>query len=608
MKEKKKKIRTSVGGQAVIEGVMMMGKTSYCTAVRDPDGEIQIEKKRINRSKAVARASKIPFLRGVVNMIGSLKRGTHALMRSAEVYGSDDEEPGRVQKWFAEKLKMDLMKLISAVGVIFGVVLAIVFFMWLPRFLINDVIIKYLWKELNESNIWYYVFLGVFKLIIFLGYLGLIMIMKDIRTLYRYHGAEHKTINCFESGKELTPENVMGCSRIHDRCGTSFLFIVLIINIAVIGVVSWAADIGSIQNGALKMLANIGLELVLLPVIAGVSYEILKLFAKIPYPLGYVFKWPGILLQKVFTTREPEIEMVEVAIAAFNAAMEMDENPDMPESSFVTGGLLSEMLASTKKEFSEKGIDESDAEWIYSIVLDVNRSDLSAQRVIKPSETRELNKIIEERLTGRPLWYIIGDVDFYDCKIKVDERALIPRPETEILAQQAVNIIEEGDKVLDLCTGSGCLAIAIAKHCAGKKVQVTAADVSDAAIMLARENANLNSVDINFVESDLLSRVHGRFNLIVCNPPYVKTRDIAYLQREVKDYEPRIALDGGDDGLEFYRRLSQEVTRYITRGGMLMLEVGEGQASDVLKMFEKREYAMVVKDFQGVDRFLKIAF
>lgn len=608
MKEKKKKICTTVGGQAVMEGVMMMGKTSYCTAVRDPDGEIQIEKKRIKRSKSGARASKIPFVRGVVNLVGSFIRGMNALMRSAEVYGSDDEEPGRVQKWFAEKLKLDIMKAITIFGAVLGVVLAIVLFMWFPRFLINDVIIKYLWKELNESNIWYFVFLGAFKLIIFLAYLGLIMIMKDIRTLYRYHGAEHKTINCYESGKELTPENVMGCSRIHDRCGTSFLFIVVIINIAVIGVVTWALNVGVIESRILKMLANIGIELVLLPVIAGISYEILKLFAKIPYPVGYVFKWPGILLQKVFTTREPEIEMVEVAIAAFNAAMEMDENPDMPESYFVTGGLLSEMLLKTKKKFAENDIDESDAEWIYAIVLDIERSELSSQRVIKPAETRELNKIIEERLTGRPLWYIIGDVDFYDCKIKVDERALIPRPETELLAQQAVNIIEEGDRVLDLCTGSGCLAVAIAKHCANKKIQVTAADVSDAAIMLAKENANLNSVDINFVESDLLSRVHGRFNLIVCNPPYIKTREIAYLQREVKDFEPRIALDGGDDGLEFYRRLSQEVTRYITRGGMLMLEVGEGQASDVLKMFEKREYAMVVKDFQGVERILKIAF
>ena len=589
-----------------MEGVMMMGKTAYCTAVRDPDGNIQIEKKRINRSKHVARASKVPFVRGVVNMVGSLVRGTKALTRSAQVYGTDDEEPGRVEKWFAEKLKLDLMNVITVLGVVLGFALAVFIFMWLPRYLIT-VLDKYLWKGLRAS-VWEYVMLGVFKLVIFLAYLGLIMILKDIRRLYKYHGAEHKTINCYERGMELTKENVMSCSRIHDRCGTSFLFIVLIINIAVIGVVGWYLKLHSIQNGALRTLASIGVEIVLLPVIAGISYEVLKFLALFHGPVSKIFKSPGILLQKVFTTREPDEDMVEVAIAAFNAAMEMDADPQMRESSFVTGGLLSEMLADTKKKFAKNGIDASDAEWIYSIVLNVGRSELSRQRVIKPSETRQINEIIDKRLTGRPLWYIIGDVDFYDCNIKVDERALIPRPETEILAQQAVNTVEEGDKVLDMCTGSGCIAIAIAKHCRDKHVQVTAADVSDAAIMLAQENANYNSVDINFVQSDLFSRVHGRFNLIVCNPPYIKSMEIPTLQKEVRDYEPRIALDGGEDGLEFYRRLAKEVTRFIVRGGLLILEVGEGQAEEVLKLFDKREYAMVVKDFSGVDRILKIAF
>ena len=604
-KEKNKPVCASVGGQAVMEGVMMMGKTSYCTAVRDPDGNIQVEKKRIKRTKSGLRASKIPFVRGVVNLFGSLFRGIKALMRSSEVYGSSDEEPGRVEKWFAEKFKTDLMSVVSFIGVIVGFALAVALFMLLPRYLVY-LLNAYLWKTLSGSP-WEYVMLGVFKIIIFLAYLGLIMILKDIRRLYRYHGAEHKTINCYEKGLELTPENVMGCSRIHDRCGTSFLFIVIIINIILLGVVSWALRINTL-NDALQWLANIGVEIVLLPVIAGISYEVLKLLARFHGPISTVFKSPGMLLQKVFTTREPDEQMVEVAIAAFNAAMEMDADPEMKEELFVTGGLLPKLLEETKKTFAEHNIDESDAEWIYAITLGINRSELNQQRMVKPGETRKINEIVEKRLTGRPLWYIIGDVEFYDCTIKVDERALIPRPETEILAQHVVKSVEEGDKVLDLCTGSGCIAVSAAKHLKGKKVQITATDVSDAAIMLARENANYNSVDINFVQSDLFSRVHGRFNLIVCNPPYIKSAEIATLQSEVRDFEPRIALDGGEDGLEFYRRLAREVSRYITRGGLLMLEGGEGQAQDVLKLFDKREYAMVVKDFAGVDRFLKIAF
>lgn len=602
-REKKKgTICSSVGGQAVIEGVMMMGKSSYCTAVRDPGGEIQVERVRY---KPGGKATKIPFVRGVVNMFTSLVRGTKALMRSAKVYGEEEQEPGRVEKWFAEKYKIDLMQVVSLLSMIVGLVLAVVLFIWLPNFLVGA--IKGLAPSLN-GTVWEYLLLGVFKLAIFIGYLALVLLMKDMQRLYRYHGAEHKTINCYEKGLPLTVENVMGCSRIHDRCGTSFLFIVLIINVFIVGVVNWACGVHLIASRPLQVLAKLGIEIVLLPVIAGISYEILKLLARFHGKISAIFKAPGMLLQKTLTTREPDEQMVEVAIAAFNAAMEMDADPSIKETSFVTGGILSEMLRTTKQKFEKAGIDASDAEWIYSLVLDVKRSDLEKERIIIPSETRRINDIVEQRLTGRPLWYIIGDVDFYDCKIKVDERALIPRPETEILADNAVKIIEEGDKVLDMCTGSGCIAISIAKHCAAKHVQVTAADVSDAAIMLAKENAELNGVDINFVQSDLFSKIHGRFNLIVCNPPYIRSADIDGLQRGVRDYEPRVALDGGEDGLDFYRRLAKEVTRYIAKGGMLMLEVGEDQAQEVLKLFEKRDYAMIVKDLCGVDRFLKIAF
>ena len=602
-REKKKgTICSSIGGQAVIEGVMMMGKSSYCTAVRDPGGEIQVERVRY---KPGGKATKIPFVRGVVNMFTSLVRGTKALMRSAKVYGEEEQEPGRVEKWFAEKYKIDLMQVVSLLSMTVGLVLAVVLFIWLPNFLVGA--IKGLAPSLN-GTVWEYLLLGVFKIAIFIGYLALVLLMKDMQRLYRYHGAEHKTINCYEKGLPLTVENVMGCSRIHDRCGTSFLFIVLIINIFIVGVVNWACGVHLIASRPLQVLAKLGIEIVLLPVIAGVSYEILKLLARFHGKISAIFKAPGMLLQKTLTTREPDEQMVEVAIAAFNAAMEMDADPSIKETSFVTGGILSEMLRTTKQKFEKAGIDASDAEWIYSLVLDVKRSDLEKERIIIPSETRRINDIVEQRLTGRPLWYIIGDVDFYDCKIKVDERALIPRPETEILADNAVKIIEEGDKVLDMCTGSGCIAISIAKHCAAKHVQVTAADVSDAAIMLAKENAELNGVDINFVQSDLFSKIHGRFNLIVCNPPYIRSADIDGLQREVRDYEPRVALDGGEDGLDFYRRLAKEVTRYIAKGGMLMLEVGEDQAQEVLKLFEKRDYAMIVKDLCGVDRFLKIAF
>lgn len=607
-KKNKKKNCTYIGGQAVLEGVMMMGKTCAATAVRDPDGEIQIESKRLNRSVHAKRASKIPFVRGTVNLVSSLIRGTKTLLRSAAVYGDDEEGAGRIQKWLAEKLKVNLMDVISVISAILGIVLAIGIFIFLPRFLVG--LLNNFAPVINETHWSYYVLLGVIKLVIFIAYLALILLLKDIRRLYMYHGAEHKTINAYEHGVELTPEKVQECSRIHDRCGTSFLFIVLFINIVLISVATWAFYTYAffIENKILRFLMNLAIEIVLLPVIAGVSYEILRFLAKFDNKFVNFFKAPGKLIQKTLTTREPDLEMIEVAISAFNKVLEMDADENVPETEFVTGGILSKMLASTKKKFSAKGIDESDAEWIYSLALDIKRSELTSERMIVSSESKKISEIVEKRLTGRPLWYIIGDTEFYSCKIKVDERALIPRPETETLADVAVKSIEDGFKVLDLCTGSGCIAVSVAKKCAGRRVSVTASDLSDAAIMLAKENAQLNGVNVEFVQSDLFTNVRGRFNLIICNPPYIKTADIAGLQKEVREYEPRIALDGGEDGLEFYRRIAKTIRRYLARDGVLLLECGEGQTEEILKLFDKRDYAMVIKDLYGVERFLKIAF
>ncbi len=537
-------------------------------------------------------------------MVASLVRGTSCLMRSADVAG-EEEEAGRLEKWLARKFSLNLMQVVSTVAVCLGVVLAVALFIILPNLAVSG--LKSIFDGLN--GIWEYILLGVIKLAIFFVYLGVILVFKDVRRLYMYHGAEHKTITCYEKGLPLTVENVMGCSRMHARCGTSFLFLVVAINVLIISLVNWGVGIQNITDSLLlQFFAKLGIEIVLLPVIAGISYEVLKFVARFDGKISLIFKAPGFFIQKVFTTREPSEDMVEVAIAAFERAMAMDADESMEETEFVTGGILSKKLAATKQKFADKQIDESDAEWIYSLVLGIKRSELSEERIVSPAESKRIDAIVKERLTGRPLWYIIGDVDFCGCKIKVDERVLIPRPETEQLADIAVRTVEEGDKVLDMCTGSGCVAIALAKACKSKNISVTAADVSDAALMLARENANYNSAVIHFIQTDLFEKIRGRFNVIVCNPPYVRSDEIPGLAREVKDYEPRIALDGGADGLDFYRRLAKEVNRYIARGGMLILECGEGQATEIIRLFEKRDYAIVIKDFAGEDRFLKIAF
>lgn len=241
--------------------------------------------------------------------------------------------------------------------------------------------------------------------------------------------------------------------------------------------------------------------------------------------------------------------------------------------------------------------------------MDIPKSAINTEeKLLKIPQVKEILRIADERLTGRPLWYVMGDADFCGYKIKVDERVLIPRPETEELVMMAVAAAEEGQHVLDLCTGSGAIAIATYKELekAGRKVRMTAIDVSEKALELARENAELNEAEINFIQSDLFTRIRERFDLIVSNPPYIPSAEIETLQREVKDFEPRLALDGGADGLEIYRKIAADVSKHLTRGGTLLMEVGAGQAEEVVKLFKGNSYSMIIKDFNGVDRYVKI--
>lgn len=604
---KKKERLTYIGGQAVIQGVMMRGKRGMATAVRDDKGVIQMEAKRITPPEKRTKWSRVPFVRGVINFVTSFIAGMGALLRSSEVaMGDTQETPSKFERWLAERWKISVTGVLTTVSTVIGVALAVVLFMFLPQFL-ADLISGAAPAAVPADSIWYNLIEGGFRLLIFIGYVLLTFCMKSMRETYRYHGAEHKTISCYEYGLPLTVENVRGCTRVHDRCGTTFLFLVMVISIIVFALANYlTAGFLHTGIGALDFIIGLLLKLILLPVVAGVSYEVLKLLAMIQSPVVLPLKAPGLLLQ-MLTTREPTDDMIECAIAAFEKVLDMDADPESPEKTFATETKLSRLTAMMKKSFAEKGIDESDAEWILSLTLDIPRSKLSEERIITQAECRKVLDVFEERMTGRPLWYVFGDTDFYGYKIKVDERVLIPRPETEILVQQAVLALEDGDSMLDLCTGSGAIAVAVACEAAkDKTVSVTAADISEDALEVARENARINKANVTFVKSDLFSNVRGRFNLITANPPYVPCAEIGTLAREVRDFEPHIALDGGEDGLDFYRRIAEKIHRYLVHGGMLILECGENQAQEVLKIFSKCDYAMVVKDLEGKERIVKI--
>ena len=606
-KKEKKESRTYIGGQAVLEGVMMRGKTAYATAVRDPEGNIQVESRRLNASKGMKRVAKIPLVRGVVNFVSSLVTGSKILMRSAEVYG-DEGKPSKFEKWCEEKLHINLMSAISFIATILGVVLAVGLFIVLPMVLVNLLVRTGGW--LAPRSIGYNLLQGLFRLIIFILYIVAITAMKDIRRVFMYHGAEHKTITCFEKGMELTPENAKTCSRIHDRCGTTFLFLVMAISIVVFSVVNWVCDAyldifdyGTVVN----FLIEFAIKILFLPIVAGISYEVLKLLAKSQSKILLPVKAPGFALQKL-TTREPSEDMLEVAIAAFKKVYEMDADPSVPETDFTVSKSVQKYTEELKTLFAEKGIDESDAEWLVAMKTGVARSGLAeSDKMLVPSEVKELDALAGERMAGKPLWSVLGSASFYGYEIKTDARALIPRPETEMLAELAIKTAEDGNSVLDLCTGSGCIAVAVANETKkqGKSVKVTASDISADALALAAENVKANGAEVALVESDLLSGIRGKFDVIVCNPPYIKRGDLSSLQSEVRDYEPMSALDGGEDGLDFYRRLAKDAPKKLKKGGTLLMECGQGQAQEIVKLFKKFDYAMITRDLEGVERYIR---
>lgn len=590
-KKNKNKNKTYIGGQAVIEGVMMRGKNGVATAVRDKDGVIRLEAKRVKQSSATKTLSKIPVIRGAINFFVSLVSGTRILMRSAEVYGEEEGEPSKFEKWLSDKLKIDATNVALFFGVALGLIFSIGLFFVIPHLvgeLFNSLFgIKGIWRNLIE---------GAIRILIFVCYILLTSLIKDVRRTYMYHGAEHKTITCYEKGLALTVDNVRACRRVHDRCGTTFLFIVMIISILVFSL--FGAIFPMVNNGVLKLLC----KLALLPVVAGVSYEVLKLLAKTDSPVVYPLKAPGLALQRI-TTREPDDEMIEVAIAAFEKALKMDENPDEPECDFVCAEKVENVVNRLKEEFSAVGIDDgADAEWLVCSVTGLMRDSLKSDKTVSASDVEKINKLAAERKSGRPLWYVLGTCNFYGYDFKVDERALIPRPETEELVEKALKQITKDDSVLDLCTGSGAIAVTVyLKSGAG----VTASDISDDALSLAKENAEKLGAKVDFIKSDLFNDIKDKFSVIITNPPYIKSGDIPTLQTEVKDFEPHIALDGGDDGLDFYRRIAADAESHLFKGGAVFCEVGDGQAEEVAKLFGKKFLVEIFNDLEGVARIVK---
>lgn len=632
---------TSIGGQAIMDGVMMRGPDRVAIAMRLPSDDIYL---KTEKAAPKSKVMKIPIIRGVVAFVQSLTVGMSTLMKSADILErftpeDEEEEPSDFEQKlidkFGDRAVWNLMLGLSVVAAIALTVVGFIIFPtvavnWLSGYITNSIVLNILE--------------GVFRILLFVLYILAVSMMKDIKTLFMYHGAEHKTIHCYENGLELTPENARGFYTLHPRCGTSFLMFVMIISLLLFSLLGWP-----------DLLMRVLSRLLLIPVIAGLSYELLRWAGRSDGKVVRALSVPGLLLQKL-TTKEPTDEQLEIAIVSLKAVLVPAEAEDCDGVFDRNGNVVDDEPGDDEAtddeddevEDEDEDVDElarfinrhrydkdpnsvsntlkrgretltlvengrREADDIFCYVMGFSHSDLitRSEEVLRDDDIAEYERLIERRLTGTPLQYITKVQEFMGLPFRVNESVLIPRLDTEILAEQAIGVISGKGwvepQVLDLCSGSGVLGIVVAREFKG--AEVTFADVSQDAMSVAMNNAQINNVfrRCMFLTGDMFDALPTEkgYDMIISNPPYIKTDVIGTLSTEVKDHEPLLALDGGTDGLDMYRKIAANAGGRLNDGGVLALEIGYDQAEDVARLLaESGDFskAAVIKDLQGRDR------
>ena len=704
---------TAIGGQAVMEGVMMQGPDRVALAMRLPSGELYLKTKL---KKKQSRAVKIPFVRGVVSFVNALVGGMGTLMESADIletYAPEEyaEEPGKLEAWINKKFgEKAAWNFLMTTALLFAVAVSLIFFVILPTWVVN-----FLGKWVQSAFVLNLVE-GILRIVMFVAYVAAIRKMNDIKTLFQYHGAEHKSIHCFENNRVLCPENAEEFYTLHPRCGTSFLVFVLIVSLLLFSFLGW-------PNLAWRILSRI----LLIPVIAAISFELLRWAGRSNGIVVKILSWPGLQLQRL-TTAEPNRDQLEVALLSLKAVLvdpgvpeiegfvDKDGNPvrskaEMKEIEQETEAWAADVEAHTEanKKAAAAAIDDftrieertvfedpangaSDDE-IVSAIDFLDGLDSDGYTIVSPEETDgrtlvraiadreameakartlarrytkdiktyenalswgkaalsmlpngknearmimsyatglgtaelitrskelmrdddfdEFQKRIYSRIEGVPLQYILGMQEFMGLPFRVNPSVLIPRLDSEILAEIVISTIKQKGlikpEVLDLCTGSGALGISIAAKVPDAIVTMT--DKSEAALQTAMSNAGLNEVNRRciFLLGDMFAAIPDdkHYDVIVCNPPYIPSAVIDTLDVEVKDHEPRMALDGGRDGLDYYRIIADQAGMHLKSEGVLALEIGAEQATDVKRLLNKAKTyrdTRVVRDLANLDR------
>ena len=576
--------KCDVGGQAVIEGVMMRGSKGLATAVRTPSGKIEVDMKNVKPLTKKYKFLNIPFIRGVFILIDSLIVGIKTLNYSASFF-EEDEEESKIELWLKKKLgDKGANDLVVTGTMMLSLLLSVGLFVGIPTLLAS------LFKGFGISPIALNLIESVIRVSILLLYMYLVSKLDDIYRVFQYHGAEHKTIFCYENEEKLTVENVKKHSRFHPRCGTNFLFLTMFVSIIIFSLTGWG---GIIQRIVLRVL--------LMPVVAGITYELIKWLGKTDSKLGKIIAYPGLKLQEL-TTKEPDDSQLEVAIASLLAAEGIEYKKTI-------GELLKEGSDILKEAFIDTNI--LDAQLLLGKVIKKDKLYLITNRdeQVSKKDEKEYLALINKRKDKMPIKYILRSAEFMGLDFNVEEGVLIPRPDTEILVEETLKYISKDRemKICDLCCGSGAIGIALASF--RENINVDLIDYYEIPEKITKSNINKHNLQsrVKFIKSDLLKEVineNKKYDILVSNPPYIKDEVIPTLMEDVKDYEPHTALAGGKDGLVFYRRIVEESSKVLDKNGILAFEIGHDQGEEVKELMTNKGYddVRIVKDLAGLDR------
>src|SRR5574344_277549 len=550
-----KKRKEKVGGMALFNGLLLRNKKRESIGRVDKDGNITVEineqEKNINEDRFTIYD--VPIIRGIISMKNMITSSVPWVLSSAQTTLDDKN---------IEDADISKSELISAY--IISIIIILFLLAAIPNFISN-------FLNVNIRNISQ----ALMQCVAFIIYLLMLAKLNKFSSLFEYHGAEHKVANAYEKlgRKNITVENVKKQSRFHIRCGGNFVIYLFLLILLITFIIPS-------NNLIFKTI----LQVVLLPFLAGMSYELIMYTDYLPKFLKFL-AYPAMSIQFI-TTKEPSNDKIQLAIYTLFGCV--DGATNVPAEKILEG-----YVANNKKEIDEFNLNDNLS--ILSLVKSVSKEQIFANYkdiILDYNEQIKFKQMLDKLYIKKyPIQYILQEVNFYNEKYKVTEDVLIPRVDSEILVQKAIEYIdnEHLTNMLDLCTGSGCLGISIAKNSSIKKVMLL--DISMDALRIANYNINKNNANEKcfILKSDLFSQLHDtnmKFDILVSNPPYIPTNDVKKLDAFVQK-EPHIALDGGKDGMDYYTRILNEASLFLNDNAILIFEIGFDELEKIKKLVLK---------------------